>query len=334
MSKQADNESGNSLQIQFLNLIKRQIPESGSFVYELADLLDLSTDSVYRRLRGETSLSFEEIRILSKKFRVSIDMLNEFEPGNVSFTYSLLDNLKDFKTHWQKMLNDLKMIKAAPEPKIVYAAIDIPIFHHFNYPELMAFKMYYWLREVINDEEMMNQSFHPDLIMQDIQQIANEIYETYCSIPSVEIWTDDTINSTTKQIQYYWDAGLFEDKDMALKVVEQFYTELKTIEAQAAESSKDGSTADNYILYQSDIEIGSNTVLVNLDERQAVYMGFQTFNTIITSQSKFCADTEVWLNNLIRKSNQISSISQKLRYQFFKSQLDKLEKLAEKIKAD
>jgi hypothetical protein len=331
MGNESSKNEASSLQVQFLNLIKRQIPENSSLVYELSDLLELSTDSVYRRLRGETSLSFEEIRILSKHYRVSIDMLNEFEPGSVSFTYSLLDNHRDFKSHWQSMLNDLIRINSSESKNIIYAAIDIPIFHHFNYPELMAFKMYYWLREVINDEEMMTKKFHPEILMQEIRQIAEDIYKTYCEIPSTEVWTEDTINSTTKQIQYYWDAGLFEDKDVAMLVCEQYYDELKKIEQQAETSSKDSAFGENYTFYQSEIEIGSNTVLVKMDDVNAVYMGFQTFNTIITSQSKFCRDTETWLDNLIRKSNQISSISQKLRYQFFKRQHDKISHMAEMI---
>ena len=56
------------IQVSFLNMVKEKTDPHVSFVDELADLLSISKDSAYRRLRGETLLSFEEISLISDKY--------------------------------------------------------------------------------------------------------------------------------------------------------------------------------------------------------------------------------------------------------------------------
>ena len=54
-------------------------------------------------------------------------------------------------------------------------------------------------------------------------------------------------------------------------------------------------------------------------------------NKIITGNPGFVNDTKLWLENLIKKSNPISGVSQIHRYKFFKRASDKLERLVHKI---
>lgn len=63
------------IQGSFFQVIKDHLPGHISLVDELADTLEVSNDSAYRRIRGETSLTFDEIAILSIKYGVSIDNL-------------------------------------------------------------------------------------------------------------------------------------------------------------------------------------------------------------------------------------------------------------------
>ncbi len=325
------------LQVKFMDLIRRRTGPGSSLVYELSDLLNISTDSVYRRLRGETNLSFEEIALLSKHYHISMDMLNESAPGLVAFQYSMLDKPENFRRHWTSMLNDLQSISASERKEILYAAIDIPIFHHFNYPSLMAFKMFYWQREVINDPALKDHHFNEEMVDEAVKEIAADIYRAYASIPSSEIWTDGTANSTIKQIQFYHDSGRFANNGDAIRVIDQLLEEMNNLEKQVEVGFKHDLTGEQpdikgeYKFYVSDIEIGSNTVLTRRDQTDAIYMGFQTFNTIITTNGRFCADTEIWLHNLIKKSTLVSGVSPTQRYQFFQSQRNKILKVKERI---
>jgi hypothetical protein len=325
---------GTSLQIQFLNRIKTILSPDKSIAYELSELLGISTDSVYRRLRGETWLTTEEISVLCHHFNISFDIVSESTTGRATFQYSLLMDVDGYMAHWVNMLNDLKQIAAANKKQIVYAAVDIPVFHHFNYPELASFKLFYWMREVMNAPMLKDSVFELDWILPELIARSREIYTTYCQIPSVEIWTDSTVNSLLKQLEYYWEMGLFKNRELALLVVDRAIEEFEVISKQAELGSKTPdqlATGPNFQFYHSDIEIGNNCVYVQQNESTSVYMGFLTFNTMVTTNPAFCHETDLWLTNIMRKSTLISGIAQKQRYQFFRNIARRFETLRAQI---
>lgn len=324
----------NELQLQFLNRIREMIPENHAFVDELSDVMNLSTDSIYRRLRGETALSIDEVALLCRHYKISFDTFAH-PNAQVNFQYHLLKNPLDFKLYLQDIRDDMQRIASAPNKQIVYAAIDIPIFHHFAYPELGAFKMFYWLKAIVNLPQLEDSKFDPKVVNEEMATLGKEIYELYCQIPSVEIWTADTVNSLVKQIEFFWESGNFQKNEDAILICEQAIEELNHIERQAAISSKkvngESSEASRYLLYESDIEIGNNCILTQKSEELAVYLSVHTFNKMLTRHPSFCADTQLWLDNLTRKSVLISGSAEKNRYRFFKTANTKLKRLLDKI---
>ncbi len=323
----------NTVQINFLNKIKNLIPESISLADELSEILEISTDSIYRRLRGETLLSIDEVYKLCTHYNISFDSVIQ-NPGNISFNYDGMGNNKGFEKYLTSILNDMVLIESAANKQIVYAAIDIPIFHHFNYPELSAFKMFYWMKAVVNDQSLIDKKFSPSHISPEFAALGKKIYDTYCKIPSIEIWTDETINSLIKQIEFYWESGNFVSQEDALIVCEKAKNEIETLQSQAEFSTKNLNLLGgepNFTLFHSQIEIGNNCIYTKKDDFETIYLSVHTFNKIKTNECTFVADTKIWLDNLMKKSNQISGVSQIYRYKFFKKASDKIEKLIQKI---
>lgn len=233
--------------------------------------------------------------------------------------------------------NDLHKIDAFNQKNIIYAAVDIPIFHHFYDAELTAFKMFYWNKSIINAKGFENNKYDKRLIDNELLDLAAEILEYYSRIPSTEIWSDDTVNSTIKQIEFYWDAGFFKCKDDALIIVNLISGMIERIKTQAeigGKSTKKSIETDienNYSFYHSDIMIGNNCILVNTGNVKSTYLSYHTFNTMITTNALYCNETDLWLQNLIRKSNLISGVAEKQRYRLFKNIDNKLNKLIHKI---
>ncbi len=323
----------NTLQINFLNRIKAMIPDSTSFTDELASVLSISSDSVYRRVRGETLLSINEIHDLCTYYKISFDLFTQ-NSKNIAFNYEPMGTSSSFKTYLTSILNDLEQIERADNKQIIYAAIDVPIFHHFKYPELSAFKMFYWMKAVVNVPALLDKKFAVAHVSPEFAELGKKIFEIYCKIPSIEIWTDETINSLIKQIEFYWDTGNFESKDDALIVCEQAKNEIETLNKQAEIGNKNinnAETEENFVLFHSQIEIGNNCIYTRKAEFESIYFSVHTFNKIITGNPNFVGDTKVWLSNLMKKSNQISGVSQIHRYKFFKRASDKLERLRKKI---
>ena len=83
-----------TIQDAFFKQIKTQTDGKISMVDEIADLLHISNDSAYRRIRGETSLTFQEIGLLSNKYGISVDRLAMGHSNQVAFRYKPLDETK------------------------------------------------------------------------------------------------------------------------------------------------------------------------------------------------------------------------------------------------
>jgi hypothetical protein len=322
-------------QLRLMQQLKESIPPNVSLVDELADLLTLSNDSAYRRIRGETQLSIDEIALICKRFQLSFDaFINSTDDSLVSFSYHKLNShVNSFSDYLSNIRNDLDKILKFPEDKrqIIFAAEDIPVFHHFGFPLLTAFKIFYWNKSILNAKEYDDKKFEASVVSPEIISLAGGIIERYEKIDSIEIWSDDTANSTIKQIEFYWEAGLFTNSADAIAVCDEVAAMLDGIRKQAEQNKKTASQSDNYALYHSDVMIGNNSILVTMGTLKAAYISYNTFNSMVTTNAGFCNETELWLRNLIRKSNLISGVAEKQRYRYFKRIEDQLKKLKEKI---
>ena len=329
-----------STQALFLRKIEDIIPATTSLVNELSDLLELSIDSAYRRLRGETQLTLDEILTICNHFKISFDTFIDVSSNTVTFEYmEMTDKEESFANYLESLHQNLQLINGAKQKQIIYACEDIPVFHNYKYPELAAFKIFYWMRSILNVPSLVNEKFNSTLVPSSLIEKGRQIVDLYAAIPSIEIWTDTTINSTLKQIEFYWEAGMFLSRDDALKVCEDLRMQIDEIQKQAELGNKYKSEQninefkDNYTLYFSEIELTNNCVLVNLGETKSVFLSHFTFNTMSTTNHSYCNETERWLNNIIKKATLISGVSEKLRYQFFRKAFTSIEKMEEKIKS-
>src|SRR5664279_5019929 len=116
----------------FFQHIKSNLASHLSLVDEVADLLNISNDSAYRRIRGEKPLSFEEINVLCSKYHISMDQL--FHLKNDSFLFSGPLANKDnfgFEMYLEHLLNQLNYFNSFEQREFYYLSKDLFIFHHF-----------------------------------------------------------------------------------------------------------------------------------------------------------------------------------------------------------
>lgn len=326
-----------TIQHAFFQKVKSSLPPNISLVDELADLLGTSNDSAYRRLRGETLLGIDEIAAICNRFKVAFETTTEASDENIIFHYSRLRNSENgFQIWLEKMGTDVKRIAATPGSSILYASDDVPLWHHFTHDELIAFKIFYWQKSILNNPEFQSKDFDPSLVLEkNIQQAKNMLLD-YNQITSTEIWTEDTLNSTLKQVEYFWESGFFKDKDTALRMCDHIEIEIDLLKLKAEKSSKlvgPGETgAENFTLYQSEVMVGNNSILVSVGTHKIAYVSNNTFNMMSTSNTGFVEESDLWLKNLIHKSILISGVNEKQRNRFFKTLKEKIERLRNHIK--
>lgn len=324
------------MQEVFIKRLKEIAPANVSLVDDMADILKISNDSAYRRLRCETELSLDETYKICKHYRISADAIFSEKANSVTCNYiKLTDSESNFEDYLLGLLEQLEKIRKVEDAKIIYAAEEIPIFHSFYSRKLSTFKLFYWQRSVLNIADYQSKKFDWDVIPDRLLMIADKIMSAYQEIPCHEIWTTDTIQTTIKQIEYYFESGAFKEKEDAIEVLLELKKMAQAIN-QFAEKENKNEKDNNHIipfhLYNSELVIGTNCIHVNMNNNVFSYISFNTLNSLTTSNQQFCEEIEHWMKNLIKKSTLISGIAEKQRFQFFNQAYKAIDLSIDKIK--
>ncbi|MBA2611880.1 MAG: helix-turn-helix transcriptional regulator [Bacteroidetes bacterium] len=322
------------IQNNFISRFKEVVPPSVGLAEEIADVLDVSIDSAYRRIRGETELTIEEVYKISKKYGISLDEVFSNQNDTVTFSYTkLTDSEENFETYLNRILTHLKNMNKFENRKIYYVAEEIPIFYSFFSKKLTDFKLFYWQRSVLNVPEYQQQKFEWGIVPQNLVDIAHNVYKEYLTIPSSEIWTTETVLTGLRQIQFYFDSGIVSAAH-AIELLSEYRIMIDMILKNAENSRKNISDkTDTYFLYNSEVVLGTNCIYVVMGETTYSYISFNTMNSLTTNNPQFCEETEHWVRNLEKKSTLISGVSEKQRYQFFSSMYKNIDDCLKRVKA-
>ena len=317
--------------------IKTKLPSNISFVHDLSELLEISYDSAYRRIRGEKELSLEELRSICHHYNISVDALFHFQSNQVIFNSLALGEDGFTMENWLiSLLGGVKMVFESREREIIYAAKDLPVFYYFEWPEIAAFKLYFWQKTLLPSSEYENRQFSFD-VDKHLFEIGHQMLSYYIRIPTIEIWSEATIASILRQIEYCWVSGLFANLEDVYKLCDAMDSWLNHVERQAECSFQYrlGTPAqgveNSYKLYINEVLVSDNTILVTMNGQKTSYYTYNVINQLITTHPAFCNQVDRTLRNLMKKSTLVSGTSEKERYRFFNGLREKVKLLRTKI---
>lgn len=333
------------IQQAFFQQIKDRLASHLSLVDEVADALEVSNDSAYRRIRCETSLTFDEIRILSGHYGISIDGFIKSPSDVIGFKYKPIDEHHfTFVNYLEAILDDMKRIDVFEEKEIIYLANDIPFFNLLQIPEIASFKLFFWRKTVLDFSSLSNEKFSLNKEDRKINELSRQIRDLFIKIPCIEIYGAEAVETTLKQIEYYWVSGLFDDNKVATVLCDKLSELFEHIQLQAQLGFKfnydKGKTLPegikevkekNYKLYYNEVVHADNTILVKAGETYMTYLTNNALNSLVTTNEGFYKDTLKAINILIKKSTLLSGTSEKERNRFFLGYQNKIKLLKDKI---
>ena len=135
------------IQKTLFDLIKNKLSGEDTLGNALSDVLSISPDAVYRRYRGDTALTINEVKRLCIHYDISFDTLCQMGEGKVMFSYPPL-NTFDFslETYLDGILTGLKRLKSLDSPELVISVNNLSLFQLLNFPQLVRFKLYFWAK--------------------------------------------------------------------------------------------------------------------------------------------------------------------------------------------
>jgi hypothetical protein len=329
------SKSTSDFQDRFFSLFKQVIPSGVGLADEVADLLNISPDGAYRRIRGETEITIREAGILIAKYDVSFDEVFGKKNNTASFTYTKLTDSEDnFVNYITRLYTQLTLLSQFPGSKIYYVADEVPLFYSFGSPKLTEFKLFFWQRSVLNIEKYQKVKFSWGLVPSHIIDTAVNSHAEYMKIPCVEVWTDETVLTNLKQVKFYYDSGLLSKTD-ALDLLQEHRNLIQKVLVMAENSRKNVSDKnETFAMYSSEVVLGTNCIYAVMGEQKYSYISFNSINSLTTRNTEFCEETENWLRNLEKRSSLISGIAEKQRFQFFNKMFNTIDAYIETITRD
>ena len=298
-----------SKQVEFLKLIQQRIPEHLNAVETLSVVLGIGNDSTYRRLRGETALTYEESFKLADHFGLSLDSAGIDALKRVDFDAGIpIEEIDDYEAHTNRIMDRmLRFENYGDNSHMYYFALDFPLFYIYQYPSLLRLKSFYWGKTILGLTEMADLTFKDYEISEERNKRDLDIMRSYSQIPSSEIWTNTSYVATLKQLQYCWETGMIKKQKDALNILNELEELLEVMRIQSDTGKKinpmTGEPTDaNFHWYISDLSVGNNAVHIKSGNNSHTFLSFNTFNFIETSNVAFNKQTKTWLDNFLKRS--------------------------------
>ena len=319
--------------------IKDLLPSHLSLVDKISEVLDISIDSVYRRIRGEKELSFTEAKKLCTYFKISLDSLLNISTDSVTFNSFTMDEETFIKydQYLKNILNNFRGIDKAKLREVIIIFLELHFFQFIQIPEIMAFKLFFWRKSILGFSQYKDALFSLEGIDEEINNLCDQIVDLYVNIPSTELLNEEAISSFVKQILFYKEAGFFKDPKDALVLCDKLIELVDHLHIQAelgfkfpfGKSPGSGKGAIN--LYYNDIALTDSTIIVDMGDSGITYLTNNAINLIYSTNRTFFENNYKWSKNLIKKSILISGTAEKERNKFFQRLQSKLTELKEKV---
>lgn len=326
------------IQLQLFDRIRDQLPEHISMVDEVSDILEISNDSAYRRIRGEKHISLHEVQKLALVFNLSVDDLTGSKFDTVSFKTNFLDGNNYSFTEWLSHVLEFTLEAGKPDPsEVIFILNELNIFHIVQFPEVCAFKLFFWQKSNLDFADFKEVRFSIDELDENILRLSKEITDNFLKLNTIEFTTEECLNSILKQILYYSEAGYFNTRNDALNICGKLHELLNHQQKQAEMGFKflcgypPVGKEGNFRLYHNDIILADNTIIVKSGESGTTFLTSNAINLMHTYNRAFFDYNYRWGQNLLKKSIPISGTAEKERNRFFLILRDQIDMVADRI---
>lgn len=328
----------NELQQQLFDLVKRKLKQDDSMAEEISVLLNISTDSAYRRLRGEKAITFDELCRIAVKYNISLDQLMNIGNGNIVFQGQYLDKETfRFEEYMKSVVKNMAFMNSFSDKVFYYSCKDLPIFHHFVFREIAAFKWFFWLKTYFQFPEFDKKKFRYQDYPDELFALDQKALDLYNQIPSIEIWNIESMSVIMRQVEFYRNAQVFEsDRDVFI-LYEALGRLWDHLEEEAALGYKfdrhdpEQKPLAKFSMYFNEVLLGDNSMLVILDGKKMAYMTHTTINFMLSRDVQFTENMYTHIRNQMKRSTLISAVSEKERSNFFRIIRDRIARRKEAL---
>ncbi|MDO5979853.1 hypothetical protein [Flavivirga spongiicola] len=313
-------------QIVFIQNLKQELPKGTSTIEAISTALDISYDAAHRRVSLKSKFSIEETIVLAKYYNISLDRL--FEITNAEFVTiektKHIETESELQCYFDDSYNSLYPLLKQKEGRIIYSAKDIPLFYNLNGDKLSQFKYYVWLK--LLNPKLATKSFENFAPSPALIEAGKKLGSLYYNLNTIEIWDITSVNSTLKQIHFYYQAGQVKTEN-ALQICQLLKQLIKDISVKLINKNL------KFKLYYNELHLMNNNVLVSTPDAQMLYVPFTLLSYYKTADKHTCNEANTFLKKQLQNSKLLNTAGEKERNTFFNKIYSKIDALYNLIEA-
>ncbi|MDR2956366.1 MAG: hypothetical protein LBV43_14935 [Prevotella sp.] len=298
----------NKLNRDIVNEFYKYIPQTKELAHFLMETLDLSKESVYRRLRSEVPFTFDEISIIAIRLEISLDeLIGLKDPNQAIFhmpLYKADDPLDAYLEIFGSNIDSLSKVRNAGTSKITCVLNRLPYGVTLYFENISKFYYYKWLFHTQKGESSIKFSDFelPSQVKADYDRYIFES-ENIRNCQMDIIVDENVFLYMVREILYFYKRGLINDKDLLL-----FQDELLKVVELTEDVNKLGvnKTESSICFYLSSVDIVSNYSYIEYDTVKCVQFWSPASEIVISYNSELCRRTEGWIESLKRYTTLIT----------------------------
>jgi hypothetical protein len=312
-------------QRKLFELIKHKLPPKENLARAIAEVLHLGTDAAYKRLSTERLLDIHELMQLMQHYQLQwMDIALPLSPDQLWMQQRHFGSTRNsLHAYLQDLLHTFEYWKKQGCQQVCITQNELGVFQLAAAPELCQFYLFLWQKHVLNLSDFKHQKFSLQEAQATLQPLCEAMYEVYLQLPSLELWVSRTPLLLRQQLQYYQEAGLFDnenDHTALLRVYDKFVEHL-ALETQEARKIH-FITQDPHApcqRYYHELLSGELALCASLNDSRHVWLQSQSLQVLYTQDAKF---TEPFLSNwqgLCHKAIHLNQQNEKWLSAFFKA---------------
>jgi hypothetical protein len=321
-------DASTNIQSKIFDYVRKAIGPDESIGLVLSDVLSLSTDAVYRRIRNETPMTIHEVEKVCAYFKLSFDSLSTETNRKVDFDY--LDSPSGefpLERYLRGILFGLKELRKLPRVKLFLTVNNVHFFQAFNFPEIVHFRLFFWAKSHLLLPKYELSKFDLNGISREALNDGREILQLYNQLETVEIVDREMMHGYLRQIAYAWESGWIKDVEQVLRLIDAVEKWINHFLKQAENGKKfqvgtavpaGGSKLNLFI---NDTVNTDTTFYYECESKRGVYLIHNILNYLHTTNNRYVGDTKAVIDRQLLNANLISEVNHKDRHKYFQDLL-------------
>jgi DNA-directed RNA polymerase subunit F len=302
-----------------IDKILELIPSHIKPVDYLSEVLDISRESAYRRLRGKMSFYFEELITLSELLGFSLDELVALKPDNTKVLIDIKINKDPAAGFLEKMerykidVDNRCMDKSSSS---ILALNYLPAEFCVHRKSLFKLSYYLWLHW--KERGILKPKYSEIEISPELEELRRYIDKKVRRLENNSFILDPNVFYTPlKLVCYFRDLGLIDNENIK-SIKEDLHNMINAIEREVRISDLHPEGNNYFYLSNFNIDVNSGYYTWNGNISSSFALNF--FNRIVITNPEICEAHKEWFLSLKKYSTLISGSNEVAQAEYFKKQ--------------